>query len=83
MGSGSRMKSVLKAVSWRIIGAVDTFFLTFLMTGHWNAAVGVASFEVATKMFLYYGHERAWESSWMSKLIAKLESSPAMVPVAA
>lgn len=54
------LKSVAKAISWRALGSLDTFFVAFLVTGHPGAAVGVAGFEVFTKTFLYYVHERAW-----------------------
>ena len=68
----SRMKSLMKAMTWRMIGAVDTFVLTFLISGKLTAAVGVCGFEVLTKSVLYYGHERVWESSVATKLVAKL-----------
>jgi len=57
----SHLKSIAKAVSWRIIGAVDTFAIAYLITGHTTAAVGVVGFEVLTKSLWYYLHERAWE----------------------
>jgi len=62
----SHARSAAKAVSWRILGAVDTFVLTFLVTGKASAAAGVVGFEVLTKSVLYYGHERAWEASWIT-----------------
>jgi uncharacterized membrane protein len=57
----SHLKSIAKAISWRMIGAADTFVLAFLVTGKMSAAVSVMSLEVLTKTALYYGHERAWE----------------------
>jgi uncharacterized membrane protein len=57
----SHLKSIAKAVSWRIIGAIDTFALAFLVTGKMSAAASVMSLEVVTKTGLYYFHERAWE----------------------
>lgn len=53
-------KSVAKAISWRMVGAVDTFVLSWLVTGHIGMASAVCGFEVMTKTALYYGHERAW-----------------------
>lgn len=52
--------SAAKAVTWRLLGATDTFVLTFLMTGKCATAVGIVGFEVITKSVLYVGHERAW-----------------------
>ena len=59
--SCGHLKSFSKAVSWRCVGAVDTFVLGFLVTGSWHAASAVVGFEVITKTFLYYGHDRVWE----------------------
>lgn len=60
MTARSHLKSVGKAISWRIVGAIDTFLLSFLMTGKLTTAAGLVGFEVITKTALYYGHERAW-----------------------
>jgi uncharacterized membrane protein len=54
-------KSVLKAVSWRIVGTLDTIFISYLITGRFIVAVSIGSVEVFTKILLYYLHERAWE----------------------
>jgi uncharacterized membrane protein len=59
----SHIKSVAKAITWRVLGAADTFVLSFLVTGKATAAVGIVGFELLTKSVLYYGHERAWEIS--------------------
>jgi uncharacterized membrane protein len=67
MSCGSHIKSATKAITWRLLGAVDTFGLSYLMTGKLSAAVGIVGFEVITKSVLYYGHERAWEASWLCK----------------
>jgi len=68
MALGSHLKSVVKAVTWRALGAVDTFALCWLVTGHPGAAAGVVGFEVLTKSLLYYGHERVWEMPWLAGL---------------
>ena len=56
----TRRRSVAKAVSWRLLGSLDTFMLSWLFTGNPAAAGAIASTEVITKMLLYYFHERAW-----------------------
>jgi uncharacterized membrane protein len=53
-------RSLLKAVSWRMVGSVDTFILSFFFTHKVAAAASIASTEVLTKILLYYFHERAW-----------------------
>jgi uncharacterized membrane protein len=56
----SHPRSMAKAVSWRITGSVDTFVLSFVFTGSAKLAGSIAVTEMATKMVLYYLHERAW-----------------------
>jgi uncharacterized membrane protein len=56
----SHARSVAKAVSWRAIGTVDTFVISWLITGTAALAGGIAATEVVTKVVLFYLHERAW-----------------------
>lgn len=58
----SHPRSLAKAVGWRITGSLDTFLLSFVFTGSVKLAGSIAETEVATKMLLYYFHERAWSS---------------------
>ena len=53
-------RSFAKAVSWRVIGSLDTFILSFLVTGSGKYAISIASVEALTKIALYYVHERVW-----------------------
>lgn len=55
-------RSLVKAVSWRALGSIDTFVLSYLFTGNVGAAGAIASTEIITKMVLYYLHERAWSA---------------------
>lgn len=59
-GREGHQRSVVKALTWRVLGSVDTFLLSWLFTSNVKAAGAIASAEVITKMFLYYGHERVW-----------------------
>lgn len=59
-GSEAHSRSLAKAISWRILGSIDTFLLSWLFTSSVKAAGAIALTEVATKMVLYYLHERAW-----------------------
>ena len=61
-------RSFAKAVSWRITGTLDTFLISWLITGEILLATGIAATEVITKVFLYYFHERMWNKvSWGKK----------------
>lgn len=53
-------RSFLKAVSWRTVGSIDTFILSWVITGKVNLGAFIAGTEVITKIVLYYFHERAW-----------------------
>ncbi len=59
-GRESHSRSLLKSVSWRILGSIDTFLLSWFFTSSAKAAGAIATTEVLTKMVLYYFHERAW-----------------------
>ena len=56
----SHFRSMVKAVSWRITGSIDTFVLSLIFTGSVKVAGSIAGAEAITKMILYYLHERAW-----------------------
>src|ERR1051325_3738584 len=53
-------RSLVKAVSWRLTGTLDTFIISFIVTGHFKIAGSIAATELLTKIGLYYLHERAW-----------------------
>lgn len=53
-------RSFIKAVSWRTVGTIDTFVISFFVTGKVSIAGSIASIEVVTKILIYYLHERAW-----------------------
>jgi uncharacterized membrane protein len=53
-------RSFIKAVSWRTVGTIDTFIISFFVTGKVSIAGSIASIEVVTKILIYYLHERAW-----------------------
>jgi uncharacterized membrane protein len=56
----SHVRSIVKAVSWRITGSIDTFILALLFTGSGALAGSIAGTEIVTKIVIYYLHERAW-----------------------
>lgn len=56
----SRKRHVLKTISWRIIGTLDTMILSWIITGSLKIGVAIGGVEIVTKMVLYYLHERAW-----------------------
>lgn len=56
----NRKRSIFKAISWRITGTMDTFLLSWLITGKPKIAASISIAELITKTLLYYLHERVW-----------------------
>ena len=56
----SAMRSVVKAISWRVIATLTTTLLVYFITGSTEFAVTVGLLEGAAKIGLYYFHERLW-----------------------
>ena len=62
----SKKRSIIKAFTWRLIATLDTFILSYLILLQSNYSIIktaslIASFEILTKVFIYYVHERIWE----------------------
>jgi len=57
----SRLRSALKAITYRLIGTFTTFAVTYTVTGELTTALGIGSIEPFLKMAVYYLHERAWQ----------------------
>ena len=56
----SKTRSILKAISWRVIGTLDTMALGWIITGDPIMGLKIGVLELFTKFILYYMHERIW-----------------------
>lgn len=56
----NHLRSVVKGFTWRILGTLDTIFLSFLFTGSIGKALRIGFIELFTKILLFYVHERVW-----------------------
>src|SRR5690349_4282192 len=56
----SHKRSVLKGITWRMTGTMDTMVMAFIVTGQLSNALKIGFTEVMTKVVLYYFHERLW-----------------------
>ena len=54
-------RSILKALSWRIIATCTTAVIAYLVTGQIKLALAIGGMEFMLKIVLYYLHERAWQ----------------------
>ena len=58
-------RHLLKTVTWRAVGTLDTILISYLLTGDGALGLQIGVFETISKMILYYLHERAWYfSNW-------------------
>jgi uncharacterized membrane protein len=61
-------RSLLKSLSWRILGTIDTIIISYLITGTLEFALRIGFVELLTKMGLYFLHERLWNKiKWGKK----------------
>jgi uncharacterized membrane protein len=56
----SRIRSIVKALTWRVIATSTTMALAYAATGNLELAAAVGAADVVIKLFFYYVHERAW-----------------------
>ncbi|WP_234035000.1 DUF2061 domain-containing protein [Aurantiacibacter sediminis] len=87
-----RWRSVAKAISWRAVGTLDTLILSYLLITYLGPFFGmelaqedavktaglIAATEVATKLILYFLHERAWQAIQWGKNPASERSRETM-----
>src|SRR5258708_10540623 len=57
-GAETHIRSILKAVSWRTLGTLYTFAISWFLTGRVEVAGSIAGLEIPTKIVWYYLHER-------------------------
>ena len=56
----SPRKSLIKSISWRVLGTLDTIVISWILTGEFTLALSIGSVEVFSKLILYFWHERLW-----------------------
>jgi uncharacterized membrane protein len=56
-------RTLVKAVSWRFVGSLDTFVISWLVTGKLHYAAWILIVETFTKIGIYYAHEQFW--AWL------------------
>lgn len=61
--ASSNVRHILKTITWRFVGTMDTMFLGWLISGSAEVGLSIGGLELFTKMALYYLHERIWYRS--------------------
>lgn len=74
MHRSSKTRSFLKALTWRIFASIDTFLISWLITGKLSWAGSIAILEIITKTFLFYFHERVWNKINFGRIKNKISN---------
>lgn len=56
----SRIRSLVKGVSYRILGTLTTIGVAWLIVGDISAALQIGVIELFGKVAIFYLHERVW-----------------------
>ncbi len=57
----SMRRTIAKALTWRLIGTVEIFAISFWTTGHIATAGHTAGIAAISSVVMYIAHELAWE----------------------
>ena len=57
----SRLRSFLKALSWRMVATTTTILIAYFFTGNVHMAMKIGALEFILKILVYYWHERSWQ----------------------
>ena len=56
----SRLRSVLKGLSWRVLATLITALIAYFWSKDVRLVIMIALVEFPAKFLIYYMHERAW-----------------------
>jgi uncharacterized membrane protein len=73
-------RSMLKAISWRAVGTIDTILVSYFWTGDTSKALKIGGTDVLTKILLYYLHERVWARVPLGTIRRILDRDPDSTP---
>ncbi len=58
----SKYRSFAKALSWRVVAVVVLGTISYLFTGDWQETAWITLVYNVLQVFVYFMHERLWES---------------------
>jgi uncharacterized membrane protein len=67
MSADSKKRTIVKTLTWRITASLTTFLIAWILTGDLLIGATIGTFEAFAKIFLYYFHERIWNSIGWAK----------------
>ncbi len=62
------IRSIFKALSWRVIATVVTFLTAWFLTGTVEIAAKIGLADTVIKLAVFYGHERFWNKLSFGKI---------------
>ena len=67
MKYSTKKRHFAKALTWRFVGTLDSFLLTWLITDDIQTGINISSVTTITKFIWYYLHEQIWFKSSIIK----------------
>jgi uncharacterized membrane protein len=58
----TQWRTAAKIITWRVLLTGVNFTYTYVVTGDWKAGLAVAGLAAIFNSFIYWGHERIWNS---------------------
>lgn len=68
----NRKRSLLKAISWRMLGTLDTMIISWIITGKLVLAISIGTTELITKTLLYYTMNGCGTKSNLAEKLTKI-----------
>ena len=69
----STLRSLLKAISWRVVATAITFSVALILTGETLIALEIGLLDTVIKLGAYFFHERLWGRLKVGKKLHPLE----------
>ncbi len=54
-------RSLLKAMTWRVLATLITSCVAYVLTGKIAFALEIGTLDTLIKLFIYFAHERVWQ----------------------
>jgi len=69
----TKLRSFLKAISWRFVATTITFLVALILTGEPLIALEIGALDMVLKLIAYFFHERIWGNIRLGKKLHPLE----------
>lgn len=64
----THLRSLIKAITYRVFGALATFLIAWLVTGRIRSALQIGIADTLLKICVFYVHERLWDRVNLGRL---------------